>query len=142
MAQTTEIEWTHMPGYTGVTWNPTRGCSRVSEGCRNCYAETIAKRFSGDAAESVDRTAPFWSFATHRGWTGKVELIESKLAEPLSNRKPWKDPCCVDPARAGDPPGRRAAELERIRGAGEGGWVCEPARHGVLVGKAPRREDV
>lgn len=35
-----KIEW------TAATWNPVRGCSRVSEGCRNCYAERMAARFS------------------------------------------------------------------------------------------------
>jgi protein gp37 len=35
----TKIEW------TDETWNPTSGCSKVSEGCKNCYAERIAKRF-------------------------------------------------------------------------------------------------
>jgi len=34
----TKIEW------TDVTWNPTTGCSKVSEGCKNCYAERMAKR--------------------------------------------------------------------------------------------------
>ncbi|MCY0887023.1 MAG: phage Gp37/Gp68 family protein [Alicyclobacillaceae bacterium] len=34
----THIEW------TDVTWNPTTGCTKVSEGCRHCYAETMAKR--------------------------------------------------------------------------------------------------
>jgi len=37
MAQS-KIEWTEM------SWNPTTGCTKVSEGCRNCYAETMAKR--------------------------------------------------------------------------------------------------
>ncbi|MEM7677352.1 MAG: DUF5131 family protein, partial [Myxococcota bacterium] len=37
----TSIEWTQ------ETWNPIRGCTRVSEGCQNCYAERIAARFSG-----------------------------------------------------------------------------------------------
>lgn len=41
MGQTTGIEW------TDATWNPVRGCSRVSEGCRNCYAERQAARFAG-----------------------------------------------------------------------------------------------
>lgn len=35
------IAWTH------ETWNPIRGCSRVSEGCWNCYAEAMAGRFCG-----------------------------------------------------------------------------------------------
>ena len=36
----TKINW------TDVTWNPTRGCRRVSPGCENCYAERVAGRFS------------------------------------------------------------------------------------------------
>lgn len=44
----TEIEWTHLPGHRGETWNPVRGCRRVSEGCRHCYAERMAYRFAGE----------------------------------------------------------------------------------------------
>lgn len=33
--------------WTDTTWNPVRGCSRVSPGCENCYAEAVAARFSG-----------------------------------------------------------------------------------------------
>ena len=66
-------------------WNPIRGCTRVSEGCRHCYAEQIAGRFS-------DEGAPFDGFATRVGregrWTGKVELIEDRLTLPLKWRKP------------------------------------------------------
>lgn len=39
IVSSTGIEWTDR------TWNPVRGCSRVSEGCRNCYAEQQAARF-------------------------------------------------------------------------------------------------
>ena len=35
----TNIEW------TDVTWNPVTGCSKVSAGCKNCYAEAVAHRF-------------------------------------------------------------------------------------------------
>lgn len=35
MAANTKIEW------TDATWNPVTGCTRVSEGCRNCYAERL-----------------------------------------------------------------------------------------------------
>ncbi len=70
----TKIEWTEF------SWNPLRGCSRVSEGCRNCYAERMARRFK-DAG-------PFRGVVDDRGWTGKVELVESKLDEPLRRRKP------------------------------------------------------
>jgi protein gp37 len=74
------IEWTDRSD-----WNPIRGCTRVSEGCRHCYAEAIAARFS-------DPGQPFHSFAerTPNGprWTGKVALIEDRLTLPLKWRKP------------------------------------------------------
>lgn len=38
MASKTKIEWTE------VTWNPVTGCNKVSQGCKNCYAERMAKR--------------------------------------------------------------------------------------------------
>ena len=38
----TKIEW------TDETWNVVTGCTKVSQGCKNCYAETIANRFWGD----------------------------------------------------------------------------------------------
>ena len=38
MAQNSKIEW------TDTTWNPVTGCSQISVGCRNCYAERMAKR--------------------------------------------------------------------------------------------------
>ena len=78
----TSIEWTDR------TWNPTRGCSRVSPGCVNCYAERLAHRFQGQWIKD----GPGMKFVQitngHPQWTGKVELIESKLTEPLHWRKP------------------------------------------------------
>lgn len=78
MGQTT-IEW------TDATWNPTRGCSRISPGCERCYAERMAARFSGPGEH-------FQGFARmSKGgprWTGKVALMEHKLEEPLHWRKP------------------------------------------------------
>ena len=38
MAQLTKIEW------TDATWNPVTGCSKISPGCKHCYAERMAKR--------------------------------------------------------------------------------------------------
>ena len=35
-------------GWTNKTWNPITGCTKVSAGCKNCYAEDIAKRFWGE----------------------------------------------------------------------------------------------
>ena len=37
----TKIAWTER------TWNPVTGCTKISEGCRHCYAETMAKRLQG-----------------------------------------------------------------------------------------------
>lgn len=39
MSATTKIEW------TDATWNPVRGCAKISPGCKHCYAETFAERF-------------------------------------------------------------------------------------------------
>lgn len=74
----TAIEWTQ------ATWNPVRGCSRVSEGCRHCYAERVAARFSGDGQ-------PYEGLARRTGhgpvWTGKVRLVPEALEQPLRWRK-------------------------------------------------------
>ncbi len=41
----TKIEWVRNPdGTKGETWNPITGCSKISPGCKNCYAERMAKR--------------------------------------------------------------------------------------------------
>jgi protein gp37 len=96
---TTKIEWTrNADGSAGSTWNPVRGCSRISPGCGGggsysgsdgerggCYAEAIAARYSKPGQ-------PFHGFAemTPNGprWTGKVALIPKKLSEPLRRRNP------------------------------------------------------
>ncbi len=41
MSDRSQIEW------TDATWNPVRGCTKVSTGCRHCYAETFSERFRG-----------------------------------------------------------------------------------------------
>lgn len=87
----TKIEW------TDSTWNPLRGCSRVSEGCRNCYAENMAARFSGkviktDDSGTYEDPLPYHGLATMTSdgprWTGKVVLVKNKLSDPLR----WKRP--------------------------------------------------
>src|SRR5579872_16983 len=74
MGVTTGIQW------TDATWNPVRGCSRVSEGCRNCYAERQAARFRGPGK-------PFEGFVHtvngYPAWTGKVALMEKHLEDPM-----------------------------------------------------------
>src|SRR5689334_10689312 len=41
MGQPSKIEW------TDATWNPVRGCTKISAGCKHCYAETFAERWRG-----------------------------------------------------------------------------------------------
>jgi protein gp37 len=88
----TKIEWTRGDdGAEGRTWNPVRGCSRVSEGCRNCYAERMAARLS---ANGMKPDSPFYGFVTtvngHPALTGKVDIVEKHLLDPLKWKKPTR----------------------------------------------------
>ena len=76
MGESTAISW------TDSTWNPVRGCSRVSAGCQNCYAESVARRFSGPglAYEGLVNQ--------HGRWNGVIRVVESHLADPLRWQKP------------------------------------------------------
>ncbi len=79
MADNSKIEWTE------ATWNPIRGCSVVSEGCRNCYAMSVAARFSGKGY-AYEGLAYRNESGAH--WTGKVRLIEEHLQDPLRWQRP------------------------------------------------------
>lgn len=83
MSNKTGISW------TDTTWNPVRGCSRVSEGCRNCYAEAQAARI---VRMGKGRPTPYDGIVKlvdgRPRWTGRVVLDPAKLAEPLR----WKAP--------------------------------------------------
>ncbi len=72
MSLGTKIEW------TDATWNPVRGCSKISPGCKNCYAERFAERFRGVKGH------PF-----EQGFD--LRLVPEKLAEPLR----WSEPRMV-----------------------------------------------
>jgi protein gp37 len=78
MADKSSIEWTE------ATWNPTTGCDKVSPGCDNCYAMTLAKRLKamGSAKYQNDgdpRTSgPGFGVAVHPG----------SVYEPMGWRKP------------------------------------------------------
>ncbi len=78
----TSIEW------TDATWNPVRGCSRISRGCEHCYAERMAARNLPEMRSPT--TGEPYARMTPQGprWTGRVELIPEKLDEPLRWRKP------------------------------------------------------
>ena len=49
MSDNTKIEW------TDATWNPVRGCTKISPGCAHCYAETFAERFRGVPGHPYER---------------------------------------------------------------------------------------
>jgi protein gp37 len=65
---------------TGEAWNVLRGCSRASPGCDYCYSERVA-------SQTCATGQPYEGFATKDGWTWKVELVESKLDEPIRSRR-------------------------------------------------------
>lgn len=71
MSNNSKIEW------TDATWNPVRGCSKVSPGCLHCYAETFAERFRGVPGH------PF-----ELGFD--LRLVPEKLGEPIRWSKPKK----------------------------------------------------
>ena len=73
---------------TDATWNPIRGCSRVSEGCRNCYAERFATRFRGPGEIYDGLTIVNGSGDPQ--WTGEVKFIPELLDQPLHWKRPRK----------------------------------------------------
>lgn len=76
MSDNTKIEWTE------ATWNPIRGCSRVSQGCVHCYAEGVARRFSGPGK-------PYEGLINkHGSWSGNITFVEHVLDQPLRWRRP------------------------------------------------------
>jgi protein gp37 len=69
MAKESKIEW------TDATWNPVRGCVKISPGCKHCYACTFAERFRGVKGHPYEQ-----------GFD--LRLVPSKLLEPLTWRRP------------------------------------------------------
>jgi protein gp37 len=69
MSSLSKIEW------TDATWNPVRGCTKISPGCKHCYAERFAERFRGVKGH------PF-----EQGFD--LRLVPKKLGEPLR----WSEP--------------------------------------------------
>ena len=64
-----KIEWTEQ------TWNPSAGCTKVSSGCKNCYAETMAIRLQAMRVEGYENGFNF-------------NTVPSRLNEPLKRKKP------------------------------------------------------
>jgi protein gp37 len=72
MSDRTSIEW------ADASWNPVRGCTKISPGCKHCYAETFAERFRGVPGHPYEQ-----------GFD--LKLIPGKLADPLR----WPSPRMV-----------------------------------------------
>ena len=72
MSASSKIEW------TDATWNPVRGCTKISPGCAHCYAATFAERFRGVPGHPYEH-----------GFD--LRLVPEKLAEPLR----WASPRVV-----------------------------------------------
>src|ERR1700694_4136473 len=64
MSLSSAIEW------TDATWNPVRGCTKISPGCKHCYAEAFAERFRGVKGHPYEQ-----------GFD--LRLVPEKLTEPL-----------------------------------------------------------
>jgi protein gp37 len=71
MSDNSKIEW------TDATWNPVRGCAKVSPGCAHCYAETFAERFRGVTGHPFE-----YGF--------DLRLVPEKLGDPIRWSKPKK----------------------------------------------------
>jgi protein gp37 len=69
LAVVSKIEW------TDATWNPVRGCTKISPGCKHCYAETFAERFRGVKGHPYEQ-----------GFD--LRLVPEKLTEPFLWRSP------------------------------------------------------
>lgn len=72
MSEHSKIEW------TDATWNPLRGCTKISPGCKHCYAETFAERFRGVPGHPYEQ-----------GFD--LRLVPEKLTEPFQ----WSSPRTV-----------------------------------------------
>lgn len=78
-----KIEWTER------TWNPIVGCSKVSEGCKNCYAIRMAWRLSHNP-----KTADRYAGTVHKtcggkaNWTGVINVLSDVAMLPLQVKKP------------------------------------------------------
>lgn len=75
------------------TWNPFRGCTRISTGCLHCYAEKVAARFSGPGQpyEGLATLHRKSNGTTEARWTGKLAVVEKVMDLPLR----WKRPRMV-----------------------------------------------
>jgi protein gp37 len=84
MGDNSKIEW------TDTTWNPILGCTKVSAGCKNCYAMRVVHRLASNPNPKIADANAGLTKMTSRGpeWTGTARLIPERLDQPLR----WKRP--------------------------------------------------
>lgn len=73
--------------YLDATWSPIKGCSHVSSGCENCWAERQAARF----AKSGEH---FHGLIKNSRWTGEAKFYEKELYKPLHWKRPRRIGVC------------------------------------------------
>lgn len=73
MSEKSKIEW------TDATWNPITGCTKISEGCKNCYAERIAKRFWDRPFSEVVCHADRLNYPTH--WRNPRKIFVCSMSD-------------------------------------------------------------
>lgn len=89
-----KIGWLNMPGYRPETWNPVIGCSKVSPGCDNCYAEVMARRIAGmKQVHAKDYRYTLMPDEKNKlnGWNGHTIFRYEILQEAMQ----WKQPRMV-----------------------------------------------
>lgn len=77
-----DIEWTE------ATWNPVAGCTMVSPGCTNCYAQRMAARLQAMGMEKYAGTTR--KSGKRHVWTGRVNIDTKAMAAPLTWKKPLR----------------------------------------------------
>jgi protein gp37 len=86
MATDTSIEW------ADKTWSPIIGCDRVSPGCASCYAISTARIRESNPHPTIAAAFAGTTQRTDSGidWSGKVNLLDNRLTEPMRWKKPRK----------------------------------------------------
>ena len=78
----TKIEW------CDESWNPVIGCSKISTGCKNCYAERLATRLRHMEKNRSGEKRHYTNVVAPGGWNGRIHFIPDRLKQPLRWKKP------------------------------------------------------
>src|SRR3954469_6116172 len=87
MAQTSTIEW------TDATWNPVTGCTKVTTGCDNCYAERFSERFRGVPGHpfetGFDLTLRPGRLTQPLAWPASTMIFVNSMNDLFHKEVPW-----------------------------------------------------